>query len=150
METRINANSVLGTDKQTSLTDLLNILEKTCQNCNPLTPITCVTGCKTWKLKNQFRKLREKTENPNFRTKLLNTLKNKRRLQILELISKKHSSIMHIQQRLKKLGFDHSRQTIIREYINPLTEAGLAGQDHNLYYATVFGCKISELVKKLP
>lgn len=147
METRINANSVLGTDKQTSLTDLLNILEKTCQNCNPLTPITCVTGCKTWKLKNQFRKLREKTENPNFRTKLLNTLKNKRRLQILELISKKHSSIMHIQQRLKKLGFDHSRQTIIREYINPLTEAGLAGQDHNLYYATVFGCKISELVK---
>jgi predicted transcriptional regulator len=147
MEIKNYANPVHGADKQTSLTDLLNILEKTCQNCNPLTPITCVTGCKTWKLKNQFRKLHEKTKNPKFMTKLLNTLKNKRRLQILETISKEHSSIMHIQQRLKKQGFDHSQQTIIEEYINPLTDAGLAGQDQNLYYAIIFGCKISELVK---
>lgn len=147
MEIKNYANSVQGTDKQTSLTDLLGMLEKTCENCNPLTPITCVTGCKAWKLKNQFRKLQEKTNDPKFFTKLLNTLKNKRRLQILELISKEHSSIMHIQQRLKKLGFNHSRQTIIEEYINPLTRAGLADQNQNLYYATVFGCKISDLVK---
>lgn len=147
MEIRTYANSVQAADKQSSMPELLNKLEKTCQTCNPLTPITCISGCKTWKLKNQFRKLNEKTNKPNFSAKLLNTLKNKRRLQILELISREHSSIMNIQQRLKKLGFDHSRQTIIQEYISPLADAGLADQDQNLYYATMFGSKINELMK---
>jgi predicted transcriptional regulator len=129
------------------LTDVLRAIEKTCQNCRPLTPITCISGCKTWKLKNQLRKLHEKTTNPDFMTNLLNTLKNKRRLQLLEMLSKKHYSITQLQQELRKLGFNHSQRTIIEEYANPLTTVGLADEHQTLYYATLFGQKISDLTK---
>jgi predicted transcriptional regulator len=147
METRTDGNPLQGADKQTSLADLLKRLENTCSDCHPLTPITCVTGCKTWQLKNQLRKLYEKTKNPDFMTKLLNTIKNKRRLQLLGLIVNEHSSSINLQQRLKKMGFNHSQQTLFQEYINPLIEAGLADQAQNMYYATVFGCKLNELIK---
>jgi predicted transcriptional regulator len=147
METENHRNSLQEAEKHASLTDLLGMLEETCRNCNPLTPITCVTGCKTWRLKNQFRKLREKAKNPDYMTNLLNTLKNKRRLQLLEMISKDRYSIARLQQKIKELGFNHSRQTIFEEYINPLIEVGLVGEDQNVYSATVFGCRLNGLVK---
>jgi predicted transcriptional regulator len=146
LEIKSNGNPLKRADKRTSLTDLLETLQNTCKNCNPLTPITCVTRCKTWKLKNQLRKLYEKTKNPDFMTKLLNTIKNKRRLQLLETIANEHSSSAHLQQRLKRLGFNHSQQTIVQEYINPLIDVGLVDQAQNVYYATVFGCKLSGLI----
>jgi predicted transcriptional regulator len=112
-----------------------------------LTPITCISGCKTWKLKNQLRKLHEKTSDSDFMTNLLNTLKNRRRLQLLEMMSKKHHSSAQLQQELRRLGFNHSQQTIVHEYVNPLIAVGLADEYQNLYYATLFGHKISDLAK---
>jgi DNA-binding transcriptional regulator YhcF (GntR family) len=147
MEIKTSLNPTQGAHDHASLADLILTLKENCENCTPLTPITCVTACKTWKLKNQLRKLHEKTENPNFMTKLLNTLKNKRRLQLLETIRKEHYSITRLQQELKKQGFSHSQQTITQEYVNPLLEVGLLEEDHNLYYATVFGGKLTDLVK---
>ena len=79
--------------------------------------------------------------------KLLNALKNDRRLQILEIISEGCYSIARLQQELKKWGYYHSQQTIVEEYLTPLIEVGLAGEDQNRYYATVFGCRLSELIK---
>jgi predicted transcriptional regulator len=78
-------------------------------------------------------------------TKLLNTLKNKRRLELLGIISKERSSTTRLQHELKELGFNHSQQTIVEEYINPLIEAGLAQEEHNFYCATLFGYRLSEL-----
>ena len=75
------------TEEKTSLADTVKEWEETCKNCNPLTPVICLTGCKIWKQKNELRKLYRKMKNPNFMIKLLNTLKNDRRLQILEIIS---------------------------------------------------------------
>jgi len=147
MEIKTPSNLTQGANNHASLADLLRTLRKNCQNCNPLTPITCVTACKTWRLKNQLRKLHQKIENPNFMTKLLNALKSKRRLQLLQTISIEHYSVIGLQQELKKQGFNHSQQTITNEYINPLIDVGLADQDHNLYYATTFGSKLSALVK---
>jgi hypothetical protein len=147
MEIKAPLNPIQGVDNHASLADLTKILKKNCENCRPLTPITCVTACKTWKLKNQLRKLHEKIENPNFLTKLLNTLKNKRRLQLLETISKEHYSITGLQQELKKREFNHSQQTIVEEYITPLIDVGLVDEDHNSYYTTVFGSKLSDLIK---
>jgi predicted transcriptional regulator len=86
-------------------------------------------------------------KNPNFMIKLLNTLKNDRRLQILEIISEWCYSIARLQQELKKRGYYHSQQTIAEEYLTPLLEVGLAGEDQNRYYATVFGCRLNELIK---
>jgi len=82
-------------------------------------------------------------------TKLLNTLKNKRRLQLLQMLSRERSSTTRLQQKLKEQGFNHSRQTIAEEYLNPLLETGLADESQNLFSATVFGSKLSELVKGL-
>jgi predicted transcriptional regulator len=137
----------LASAKDTSLTQLWEALEKTCQNCVPLTPLTCISECKTWMLKNQFRKLHHKAKDSDFTTNLLNTLKSQRRLRILEMISKDHHSATTVQQELKNSGFIHSQKTIVDEYINPLIEAGLADKDQNLYRATLFGCRFNELIR---
>jgi predicted transcriptional regulator len=147
MEDKEKTTFLNGANKQASLADSIITIEKTCKNCKPLTPMTCISGCKTWKLKNQLRKLHEKTKNPDFMTDLLNTIKNKRRLRVLEIISKEHHSITQLQQEMRKLGFNHSQQTIVAEYVNPLMKVGLADEHQDLYYATVFGRKISDLVK---
>jgi len=147
METEHSQAALQETGEQTSLTDMLNQWEEDCRNCHPITPITCVTDCKIWKLKNEFRKLCEKMKNPNFMTNLLNTLKNKRRLQILEIISKERHSMVRLQQELKKLGYYHSQKTITEEYIAPLIEVGLAKENQNSYQATIFGSRLKELIK---
>jgi len=135
------------TEEKTSLADIVNEWEETCKNCNPLTPITCISGCKIWKQKNELRKLYKIIKNPGFMTNLLNALKNDRRLQILEIISERCHSIARLQQELKKRGYYHSQQTIAEEYLAPLLEVGLTGEDQNRYYATVFGCRLNELIK---
>ncbi|MGA2309279.1 MAG: hypothetical protein ABSG57_07005 [Candidatus Bathyarchaeia archaeon] len=150
MEYRNTITLLHGADKQTSLADLLRAMEKTCKNCKPLSPVTCVSGCKNWKLKNEFRKLHEKTRSPNFMMNLLNTLKNKRRLQLLEIISEEPHSMTQLQQELRKLGFNHSQQTIGQEYLNPLITVGLADEYQNLYHSTLFGRRISDLTKDFP
>jgi predicted transcriptional regulator len=147
MEDRDISTLLHGADRPVSLADLLEPIEKTCKNCNPLTPMTCISGCKTWKLKNELRKLHEKTKNPAFMTNLLNTLKNKRRLQLLDMISKEPQSISLLQHELRKLGFNHSQQTIVQEYLGPLMTAGLADEYQNLYHVTLFGRRINALTK---
>jgi DNA-binding PadR family transcriptional regulator/DNA-binding HxlR family transcriptional regulator len=136
-----------GAEEKTGLTDTVKNWQETCNNCRPLTPATCVTDCKIWKQKNEFRALCKKMESPNFMTKLLNTLKNKRRIQILEVISKGRYSITRLQQELKKLGYYHSRQTIVKEYVTPLIEVGLVEGDRNQYRTTLFGSRLEELAK---
>jgi predicted transcriptional regulator len=146
MNSQNSLDPFLASAKDTSLTQLWEASEKTCQNCVPLTPLTCISECKTWMLKNQFRKLHHKANDPDFTTNLLNTLKNQRRLRILGMISKDHHSANTLQRKLKGLGFIHSQKTIVDEYINPLIETGLADQDQDLYRATLFGCRFNELL----
>jgi predicted transcriptional regulator len=147
MNTENNLISLPGTEEHASLATVVKEWEESCQNCHPLTPIACVTSCKIWEVKNEFRKLYEKMKHPSFMTKLLNTLKNKRRLQILEIISKGRYSISGLQQGLKKLGYYHSRKTIAEEYVNPLMDVGLIEENQNRYHATVFGCRLNESIK---
>jgi predicted transcriptional regulator len=133
--------------EKTSLADSVKEWEETCKNCNPLTPVTCMSGCKIWKQKSEFRKLYTKMKNPRFMMTLLNTLKNDRRLQILKMISEGHHSIPRLQQELKKRGYHHSQQTIAEEYLTPLIEAGLAEENQNRYYTTAFECQLDEMIK---
>ena len=147
MKTEDYQAQIQETQEKTSLADTVKEWEETCKNCSPLTPITCISGCKIWKQKNEFRKLYKKMKNPNFMINLLNTLKNDRRLQILEIISEGCYSIARLQQELKKWGYYHSQQTIVEEYLTPLIEVGLAEEDQNRYYPTVFGCRLNELIK---
>jgi len=131
-----------------SLADMLKDAVERCEKCRPLTPITC-TRCNIWKLKNEFRELYKKMKNPSFMINLLNTLKNKRRLKILEIISNGRHSIDTIQRKLKKMGYCHSQRTIAEVYVNPLIEVGLAERNQGQYYATVFGRRLNELIKDI-
>lgn len=135
-----------GEQKQHSLAEVLKTLEQKCNNCNPLTPLECVTRCNVWKLKNELRKLHDTMENPDFMKDLLNTLKNRTRIHILKTISKGRYSVSKLQQELKKHDLKHSQDTIIKEYISSLIQVGLAAETQNQYYATTFGCKIYELI----
>ena len=148
MKAENDFNSLVGTAEQTSLAHVVQKWEETCRNCNPLTPITCLTNCKIWVQKNEFRRLCEKIENPNYLIKLLNTLKNKRRLQILDVISKGRYSVTKLQWELKSLGYHHSQRTISDEYLTPLMEVGLVEENQeSQYYPTLFGCRLSQLTK---
>lgn len=82
--------------------------------------------------------------------KLLNTLKNKRRLQLLEMISEEPHSIIQLQQKLRKLGFNHSQKTIFQEYVNPLITVGLVDEYQNLYRSTLFGRRVNDLARDFP
>lgn len=135
------------TPGQTSLLDTFEMAMRTCMNCKPLTPITCTSSCKTWKLKNEFRKLDDKARKPEFMLCLLNTLKNERRLHLLGIIGRERCSIAQIQRELQKHGFNHSQETIWTEYLSPLMEVGLADEHQNLYDATLFGQRIGHLMR---
>jgi len=147
METKNPADLANGTTGQTSLADAVTRMEETCKNCNPLSMLTCIADCNVWKLKNEFRGLHKKLQDPDFTTHLLNALKNKRRLQVLEIVSRGRISISRLQQELWKLNHCHSQKTIIEEYVEPLAEVGLAAQDEDKYSATVFGRRLNELTK---
>jgi predicted transcriptional regulator len=136
-----------GTEKQSALAEKLKKAEDECNRCNPLTPITCMTRCGIWKLKNEYRKLHEKMKRQDFMVNLLNTVKNQRRLQILKMVAESPYSISGLQKELKNLGYCHSQKTITEEYVNHLTEVGLIDQIQDRYYATTFGRKMNELLK---
>jgi len=146
VKTRMHLGLLQKAQEKTSIVEMLERAKETCEYCRPLTPITCVTTCNIWKLKNELRKLHEKTKNPNFMTKMLNVLKNKRRVQTLEILSNGRYSMVRLRQKLKKLGYYHSRRTIAEEYVNPLIEVGLV-KKNNKYRTTLFGCKLNELIK---
>jgi predicted transcriptional regulator len=85
-------------------------------------------------------------DDPNYIKELLNVLKNSTRLQILKTIVKGKHSVDHLQEELKKAGYIHSRDTISQEYLQPLMQVGLAAEAQELYYATTFGGKLTEML----
>jgi predicted transcriptional regulator len=143
-----NYSPLIETAEHTSLADTVEKWAKICENCNPLTPIACVTSCKIWRQKNEFRRLYEKMKNPSYLTKLLNTLKNKRRLQILDITSKGRYSLPKLQQELEKLGYQHSQKTIADEYLTPLIDVELLEENQeSQYHVTLLGCRLNELTR---
>jgi DNA-binding HxlR family transcriptional regulator len=129
---------------------MLRTLDAECRNCAPLTPLKCITNCKTWKLKNELRQLRETMNNPNFTRDLLNVLKNETRLHILSEIAKGRYSVNQLQKELKKAGYSHSQETINEEYIRPLIGVGLAAEGRDGYCATMFGGRLTDLLESFP
>jgi len=85
-------------------------------------------------------------KNSNFMANLLNTLKNRRRLETLNVISKNSHLIATLQKELKKRGYNHSQQTINQEYLTPLFKVGLIGENQNNYYITLFGCELNKII----
>jgi len=137
-------------EKKQDLSEMLRTLDAECRNCAPLNPLECVTRCKVWKLKNELRRLRETMDNPNFMKDLFNVLKNETRLHILNAIVKGRYSVSQLQQELKKAGYCHSQETIAEEYVRPLMDVGLAAENRDEYYATIFGGRLNEVLEGFP
>ena len=114
---------------------------------HPLTPLECISRCKTWKLKNELRILYKNSKNPNFMKDLMNVLKNDTRLRILMMIDKGHYSVRKLQQELRKAGHSHSQDNILEEYLRPLLEVGLAVEAQDQYHTTTFGGRLTELIE---
>ncbi len=148
MNAQMIAPTVRGLEKERDLPRMLRILEEECRKCTPLTPLQCISSCKTWKLKNELRRLRKAIENPEFTKDLMNVLKNETRLQILMTIAKGHYSLHKIQQELRKAGHSFSQEIIGKGYLDPLLEVGLAVEAQGgQYYATTFGVRLTELIE---
>ncbi len=138
------------TERNRDLAEMLRTLDAECRNCAPLTPLKCITRCNVWKLKNEFRQLRETMDSPNFIKDLFNVLKNETRLHILNAIVNGRYSVSQLQQELKKAGRSRSQDTINEEYLRPLIEVGLAAETQDQYYATMFGGRLTELLESFP
>lgn len=146
------SGTVLKTE-QTEKNDLIQILKELteeCRNCTPLTPVKCITRCKTWKLKNELRKLSIKMDSPEYLKNLLNVLKNETRLHILQISTKRRYLSDQIQQELRKMGYSHSRDTLNQEYLNPLIKVGLVTEAYDQYYATILGNNITTILNDFP
>jgi DNA-binding HxlR family transcriptional regulator len=137
-------------ERNRDLAEMLRTLNAECRNCAPLTPLKCITRCNVWKLKNEFRRLHETMDRPNFVKDLFNVLKNETRLHILNAIVKGRYSVSQLQQELKKVGHLQSQDTINEEYLRPLMEVGLAAETQDQYYATMFGGRLTELLVSFP
>ncbi len=137
-------------ESEKGFTELLRDLDKECKDCAPTSPLECMSNCSVWKLRNEFRKLCETMENPNFMKDLLNVLKNETRLTILQKIGKSRHSVDKLQHELKQSGYLHSQETIADEYLRPLLRVGLAVESQDEFYATAFGSRLAGLVANIP
>ena len=148
---RESALNVLATarsaEKNRDFAVMLKILDEECRKCTPLTPLECISRCKTWKLKNELRILHKNIENPDFMKDLMNVLKNDTRLHILMMIAKGHYSVRKLQQELRKTGHSLSQDNIVEEYLRPLLEVGLAVEAQDQYHTTTFGGRLTELIE---
>jgi predicted transcriptional regulator len=132
--------------------DVAEVLEQTkevCEQCHPITPIICTNRCAFWKLKREISIFHQKAKPADFTKKLLNTIKNNKRLQILKLLSNRRHSIDELQKTLKNLGHDHSKGTIEEEYVTPLRETGLLYERRNRYEITLLGSKLTRLLENV-
>ena len=134
-------------EKNSDFAVTLKMLDEKCRKCTPLTPLECITRCKTWKLKNELRILYKNIENPDFTKDLINTLKNETRLHILVTIAKGEYSVHKLQQELRKTGYVHSQENIVDEYLHPLLEVGLALESQDRYHTTTFGNRLTEIIE---
>src|SRR5208283_1227766 len=116
-KSHMKAQNVLATarsfEKKSDFVVMLKILDEKCRKCTPLTPLECISSCKTWKLKNELRILHKNSENPDFIKDLMNVLKNDTRMRILMMIAKGHYSVGKLQHELRKEGHSISQDNIL-------------------------------------
>ena len=131
--------------EKTQLELALERADEQCRSCHPPTPLDCIGNCKVWHFRNELRQLRGILAGDDYRNTLLNTLKNKRRLTILDMLSKSSFAISQLQKELKALGYTHSQETILKEYVQPLIATGLILENSNHFKATALGNDVSQL-----
>ena len=149
MKTELDATPIQTVEEDTGLVEMLTKTKELCQYCRPATPIKCVTDCNIWRLRNQLSRLHRRIDNLDFMKDLFNALKNKRRLRIIEILSKGRYTIETLQQKLKETGYHHSQLTIRDEYVGPIVDVGIVQKNGRKYHLTLLGHRLNELTDDL-
>lgn len=134
-------------DDGCSFQQTLLMMEEKCKECSIITPMMCMEQCETWRVKKELRETMQKLSKENHWAKLLNSLKNRRRLIILNLLRRRPISIESLQKGLKDSGFNHSQKTI-QQYLKSLFDTGLILKTNEQIGLTLYGIKIIDLINK--
>jgi len=133
-------------DQASSLSDALSTAEDYCENCKTSSPMVCVERCDVWRLKHEILEIRRVTGENYHTRQLLNVIKNKRRLRILDALCERSCNVKELQRYLRDSGFYHSRRTIFEAYLKPLMRVGLVREDDFKFKATFYGRKVHGLL----
>jgi predicted transcriptional regulator len=134
-------------DEGCTLEQTLQVMEERCKNCNVVSPILCVEQCDTWKVKKELRETNKILSENDHGLRLLNALKNKRRLIMLNVLFERPLSLDRLQRKLKEHRYLHSQKTI-KGYLQPLIDAGLIEERDRRFGATLYGRRVDEAVVK--
>jgi DNA-binding HxlR family transcriptional regulator len=118
-------------------------MEDKCGRCNPISPLLCLEDCSTWKVKKELNRISSVISKPNHALRLLNVVKNRRRLAILHILRERPLAIAELQKRLGSRGFRHS-QRAIHQYVKPMLQVGLVQKRNNRFELTIYGRKIDD------
>ena len=123
----------------------LKSLNAECRNCAPITPFECLSGCRVYLLKSELRHLWEAMANPDYTKELLNVLKNKPRLHVMQAIVNGTYSLSQLQQELKKAGHNYRQDHLSKECLPPLLAVSLVACIRDNYRATTLGSRLTPL-----
>jgi len=132
-------------DDGCSLGQTLQVMEERCKDCDVVSPMFCVEQCETWKVKKELREISRVISEGNHGLKLLNAIKNKRRLVMLNVLRDRPLPFNMLQKKLMSYGFFHSKKTI-GEYLKPLLKAGLVKESGDRFGFTLYGRKVHDAV----
>ena len=130
-----------------SLLEILEHAENYCKGCETVSPMICVERCDVWKVKNEILEVRRIVNQKDHEVRLLNVLKNERRLRILDALMERPRSLKELQEYLKKMGYQHSRSTIINAYVKPLLDIGIVRKERTGYRLTFYGKNFHGILK---
>lgn len=123
----------------------LHVVEERCKSCSVVSPMFCVDQCETWKVKRELRETGKVLSEGDHGVRLLNAIKNRRRLALLGVLWERPLSLEGLQKKLRSCGFCHSRKTV-SEYLKPLLKAGLVKRSGGRFGLTLYGRKVHDAV----
>jgi len=132
-------------DDGCSLEQTLHVMEERCKDCDTISPMLCVEQCGNWSVKKELKETSTLRSENNHSIKLLNAIKNPRRIAMLNILCEHPLPIENLQNKLRTYGFSHSQDTI-SDYLKPLMEAGLVKQTGTRIGLTLYGRKIHRAV----
>jgi len=130
-----------------TLQQTLQVMKERCKECEPISPLLCVEECETWKVKKELQEINNAISSENHELKLLNAMKNRRRITILQVLGERPILLGDLQKKLGKKGFHHSQKTL-SQYLTPLTNAGLIHNSGKRLKLTLYGGKIRDTIAK--
>jgi DNA-binding HxlR family transcriptional regulator len=130
-----------------TLQQTLQVMKERCKECEPISPMSCVEECETWKVKKELQDVNNVISSKNHDLKLINAVKNKRRIAILEALGERPILLQDLQKKLGKKGFHHSQKTLA-QYLAPLINTGLVQNSGKRLKLTLYGGKIRDTLAK--